>query len=245
LTIKQKFVVIYAMTLGEIPGPDIGRDELNARAIDQAHYAAEKLRGQVIDDAYEAVKKFLLDDAKALKELEAQGFPKGKEVSLYLLDDILSAPTQDGDFTRTVSLLLERNKEFAPDTVTEVEDDGYPHSNDDQLRIHTPVPNDYRMGQLDIPPPNVVYVERIIGGQEESHSYYAIRRDGMYEYEPMGGSGEEVIYDDFSDRVLWRRITRRVDSGLPILSAIVEDLINMDAVQQRTFTVGEAGVQDR
>jgi hypothetical protein len=242
LTICKKFVVIYSMTFKESQGPDAERAELNTRAIERAQDTAEKLRTEVIDLSFEAVKKFLQDDIEIMERLDESGFPEGEDVGFYVLLDTLSAPLKDGEYTRTLSVLLVRNDDISP--LFPEEEDGYPHSNDDQLRVYVPVPNDYILGESELPNTDEVYVERV-HEHEDSRSRYVISREGMYEYESIRDNGEEVIYDDFSDRVIWRRITRRVDSGLPILAVISEDLINMSAVPQRVITIGEPEVHDR
>lgn len=230
------------MTHGEQFGSDPHRAELNSRAIERAHDTAEALRNEVMDLAYEAVKKFLQDDISTLQELEDMGYPEGAEVTLYVLSDFLSAPKKEGQFTDTLSLQLGRDEEITP-TLIDV-NDGYPHSKADKLKIYVPVPEDYVVGTSEeIPVPDEIYVERIHDA-EDSRSRYVIRRDGMYEYESARDSGEEVVYDDFSDRVFWRRMTMRVDTGLPILSVIAEDLINMDVMPQRSFVIGKAEVHD-
>lgn len=229
------------MTFGEQYGPDAERTELNQRAIDRTNDAAEILRNEVIDLGFDAVKKFLQDDRELAEELEDADYPDGEEVGVYILTDLLSAPQKDGEFTLSLSLLLERDEDLIPNFVDDDEDS--PHSNDKQLRIFVPVPDDYQIGDDDFPKPDEIYVERIMEMHDTTR--YVIRREGMYEYESMKDSGEEVVYDDFSDKVLWRRMTRRVDTGLPILSVIAEDLINMNAKPQRVITIGEAEVRDR
>lgn len=221
-------------------GPDAERAMLNDRGIEHTKDAAEILRNGVIGLSFDAVKTFLEGDIEQAKKLEENGYPDGEEIEIYVLSDFLSAPSKDGEFTMALSLLWQRDEAMTLSFV-EVASDS-PHSNDSRLRVYIPVPDDYQIGEDDIPRPDEVYVERIIDDNDSSR--YVIRRDGMYEYESIKDTGEEVIYDDFSDRVLWRRMTRRVDTGLPILSVIAEDLINMTVIPQRVITVGEPEVRD-
>jgi hypothetical protein len=231
------------MTLGEIPGSNTGREELNAALREYLLAKAEEGRNQILTLGAQAVRFFLEQDHQTIADLEAKGFPEDEEVDIFVTDDYIAAPFIDDKPQRSLSILASPNQysmESGAKSLRESIAEGEEHV---RIRLYVPVPMDFHfMEDTEFPTPDELYVER----EEADGSIlrYAITKSDMYEYESAADGGEQVIHDELSEKVFWQRINLRVDSQAPAVMQLLEDITNLDVMPQRSWSPGEPEITE-
>ncbi|MDB5186225.1 MAG: hypothetical protein JWL85_748 [Candidatus Saccharibacteria bacterium] len=203
----------------ERSGADSDIMRVNETAAEAARSLAEKMRGQIIEQALEAVKGYLRRDLKTQTVLENGEYSDKSAMDIFVLADLLAGPSRQGDPQWCYTLELVRNGEDS-----EVED---------RLHVALPVPE----GLADFGPENLVLPEEIYlcyenPSQGKRVRYIVNRTGGIFEYETDPQTNDQIVQFDFSDPVAWQKLQLRVDTGLSLLGAINEDLINMHAKPQ-------------
>jgi hypothetical protein len=213
-------------------------EQLNRDSKETLLKEAERVRTEVIGMGFEAVRLFALRDRVAFKQWEEQDSPEGP-LQYYVLTDILAAPVRNNHI-HTWSILLVSEHDLGES------EDETPRT--ESLRIYIPVPenlsifDDYDTD--DLPKPDRIYFERQDATGKVTR--YDLSREHLLRYttaaDQLGGEDTHEE-DDFMKRIL-TTMAVRVDSRLPILAKIQEDMVNMKVVPQRYDLGGKAGTLD-
>ncbi len=209
---------------------EMGRETLETHASD--------LRKQLIAFSFNALKYLLR--AELAEAPKRAALPLGADIEQWVLkQDTLSAP-EDGSAAKTqatASFMVAKQVETVDDYV--------------RIRVHVPLgsarvetPDDIS----ELLPPEAVYVEHIDLDDEGDARVkrMAITPERIFEYTREGDPnalGDTIAGDDFGPD-LWESLSKRVDSGLPAISQVYEDIINADLAVQRITTVGETALVD-
>ncbi len=203
-------------------------ERLNLKAQEELLKAAQERRKEVINLAYEAVRLFLKRDQVIIKSLGESADEEPSTISLYVLEDFVAAPFQANDEPiRTFSLLFQPKDEV--------------WSRGDKLRVHV-VAGEFSLSDPELenlPVPNEIYTERI-DDRGDVLARHIISAAGIAAYIGAGDTpeGEQLLEADaFEERAA--AISRlRVDTGLPVITRLHEDMVNMKVVPQRVFIPG-------
>lgn len=224
------------MRYGEYAGSDQSREAVNAQIAEVARQGVHDFCTMMIASAYDRLREKLRLDAVELDLHELSGFPEDKEVITYVSPDKLYSPMYYGRPQETLTLLLEHNALIEE---TEEEHVG------DRLCIYIPVGREYvyptPLDPADVP--EEMYVEFIPGpASMEPPARYIIQHDGsdrdlrfnLYAYESAADGGEQVIYDNFSDRVISEAMQQRVPENVELAARLLRRIGNFSIVNQTT-----------
>lgn len=198
-------------------------NKLNEAGRDMLLEDAERIRGEVIDFSHQAVKLYLGIDIARLRESEGDGLSE-----FFVLIDLLESP--DYETRAMLTVRLESSRLNSPDSTP---------SSTDSLIIMYPVPNeldftDENFSVEDIPETDGVYFVKETNGTK---SYFAVVRKVAYEYVPTEIVDCDLLEGDI-DFGIAQLNGLTVKSGVPVLATLLEDLINMKGVAQRSFHRG-------
>lgn len=197
----------------------ISVDEFNMRGVEMSLEDAERTRLALVQYCSEAVLLFAEIDAGTENALSNGELEKSEDIRFFVEEDFLATPMLDGQLQRSLSLQLTNEKE----------DDSK-----QTLFLYMPIPDDIDLAPgtnlRSVPIPDVIYVEHRYG--DDIIKRYLISRTEVVEYVSAFDTGEEVIKDEFHPERLERLLLKRVDSWLPFLTRLREDVINMKTIPQ-------------
>lgn len=226
------------MKYGEFDGAAQSREAENAALVEAARDSVHRLCEQMIHSSFNQLRDRLAQDAAELEMYAVSGSPQGKSVDIYVSPDRLHAPAPDGDAPETLTLLLEHGPL--------VDDDEFEHFGD-RLRIYLPVASDYVYPEPleGADAPEEMYVEFMPGSAStEPHARYVILHDmndpqfrfNLYAYESATDGNEEIIHDDFSDKVMQDALFSRIPENVEVAGKLLRRLGNFDAVYQKSVS---------
>lgn len=196
-----------------------GREKLNKEATDTTERRAAEARRVLMDYANKAVHLFWEQDEAALADMEIRDVPAEESIGIYVLEDVIHAPIMEGKSTAAKTLLVVPNIENT-------------ENNEEYMRIYVALedsgelPSEERL-------PTAVYFER--ADRQGSVRRYAVSEEVIYEYVSAADTGKQEIMDEFHPDRLQKRLALWLDTGLPIVDKLTEDLINMRAIAQRVI----------
>lgn len=195
-------------------------EQLNRSATDGILEQAERERDSVVALVHRAVVLFAQRDQRSLAEAQP-----GDTINLYVLQDTIAGP--QGDDRSMLSLLFKHDESLSlPDR-------------QDQLVVYSPVDTDDPFSVMafdELPKPDEVFIERT--SESGTMARYVVSHAGIEAYISPSDDGEGGSELDAFDERLDAMLQRRVDTGLPFVSQLHEDLINMQVVPQREITFG-------
>ena len=202
------------------------REQFNTEGAQEVSATAEQIRSGAIDFAYKIMEARLQADHAAFEELEAQGFPEGRHVERFVLEDMRAAPLQEGDVPqRTFSIL------FIPRVLRE---------DAELLRVHIPVPDDVTLEDYTLPPLEEVdhiYLEYVKPGVIPRR--YVLDRRFMYEYVSAADVGEDQVLGSTEDIMRKAKQRPRTDDTILLATQARIDLIEMNVIPQRINRQGD------
>src|SRR5690349_17139609 len=155
----------------EFSAPRAEIERINDEAAEAARRVTAEICQQTLDTIYAGIQVHLKVDIGATKALETDTSQKSA-LSVYILEDILTAPRQEEQFVKTFSC------ELSPEAADKT-------SPSATMRIHMPT-GGLSLYEIespeDLPKPDEVYVE--IKQGKDNH-WYAISKHGMFEYIPL------------------------------------------------------------
>lgn len=203
---------------------------LNRRTTEALLEQARSSREEFISRSFDALQVFAQIDAAAFKETETEiGENDDPMFEPYVLEDVIIAPMKDNVPQRTLSLL------WVPDVALG-------QKGDEHMRIYFPVPDELDHLRESIPDKGYVFVE-----QKDKNGVILrtiVLPEGLYEYTSAADGGVQEIFDDMSDQMIRRRMSMRVDAGLPFIGQLMEDFANMHVAPQRFITDKNPRVTD-
>lgn len=215
------------------PGPEDDHNDdsvqrINDGAAIELLEQAVEIAGKIREYVHDGISHFLDNDRELTAKLSVTPPAQGEVTEWYILEDMLAAPTQDGQFQRCFSMKV-------------IDPDGSPEEGNDELVVYIPVPEGITLDEGVLPLPPRVYVEHAdINGEDKTR--YEIGGN-LRAYSAAADDGQEVTdVDLMSDEQT--NEDRRLKSGAPALAAILENLINMKAVPQRKIIEGDPKVYD-
>ncbi len=198
---------------------DINR--INERGAEKAAAAAQLLCKETVELAYDSIAVYLDADLKQRDRLRAANYPLGEVRGLFVLQDKLTAPRQDGEFQRTFSTRLEPI---------------VPRANHRYMKLHVPV-GETRIQTYEMPPKdsvNEVYVEMV--DREDTH-WYTVQRTGLYEYVPYVLQDEDSSV--LSDQGIWQWVNDRIPENIETVTTLLRRAVNWQTVPQRIEPIQE------
>ena len=202
-------------------GPDIDRERLNMRAVETALAEAGRIRSQLIEFGHAAIVAFAQKDQIVERAIDEGHVAANDIVVTFVREDLVAALGQDKEPVRAFSLLLNRDAEIG-------------QAGHDKLRIYMPVPIDVAEGRIfdpeKLPTPDSLYIEETT--EDGKVVRHAVTKSQLFEYESAHDTEIEVIKDDLHPDRIWKLLSVRLDSGLPYLTRLYEDLVNMKVVPQ-------------
>lgn len=219
---------------------DMARDELNAQGKEIAFEEAERMRDKVIQFGHTAIKAFARIDQITQRRLDNGRLTQGDVFKFFVQEEMVSIFMEGDKLVRVFTLLLEPDFDDAAveeETARESEDTKVAKKG---LRILMPAANDVELrGQYDLedlPESDALYIEYIM--EDGSITRHAVTKQELFDYESAYDGGEQVIKDEFHPDNFWRLVTTRLDSGLPFLTSLYEDFVNMRTIPQSEQIVG-------
>lgn len=196
-------------------------NRLNEQGRDMLLGETEKMRKEVISFAHQAIKLY--------SGIDKRGNNEDGPIELFILAEALERPELEGRMSLT--LRLEPSIIRAP-----VESDPT-----QSLTILYPIPDelDFTAPDFDpeeLPIPDVVYFVRELDGLK---SYFAVVREVAFDYVPVYTFPDQNRLPESGQEINFILDGLTVQSGLPILAELLEDLINMKGVLQRKVSPGE------
>lgn len=190
---------------------------LNQETTESAEAAAEILRSQVIDIAVNHVRAMLEVDRGISLLVEAGLAAIGEEIPIHVFHDTLAVHYEEGKPIQTRSALLERNPDRG-------------QYGKDKLRIH--VPCDENSNPIEHP--DRIFVQRI--AEDETVISFAIHRAKFYNFTPgaLSPDGQDRLSSDED----FDRILLLIDTHMPDITELFEDLGNMRIIPQLQHKVG-------
>lgn len=209
------------MTSPETPQFSDPVDRLNAEGRESILEDARRMRQNIIGSAFEATQEFLLIDAIKLRNSNEAASTASKHTFFTGRQYIFALPVSQ-DVITVETLLFIPNQELG-------------QTGKHKLMTYIPIPSDFSVDKYDeisaLPRPDFVIFERIDERGESQH--WALNEERCYPIE-LRKSAEEII-PEFDAEELAREMSKRVDSGMKILSDFYEDMINMKVVPQIEF----------
>ena len=205
----------------EDEGPDVS--DLNTQATHELLNQTEEMARKIVGLVHEAVVIYLEADRKLEEQINETPLAEGAVADFYITEDYLGTPQADGNFQRCLKAKLQ-----AQDV------GGMITRGNDELVVRLPISDDVTVQEGEVPRPANVYIEHTnVHGDNTS---YAVGESGFNAFIAMSDSGEEVTeFDIFQDRIE----DSRVDTGLPTMAALLQNLINMKLVHQRRIIGGD------
>lgn len=199
---------------------------LNREGVDTLLEAAERIRGTIMGLVVKAVRSAVQQDQINRSQLNHPSQFGSRGVEQYVLVDYLAAPFENELATPCVSIRLDRNKDLG-------------QQGDDSLYLYVPEPENFVVTisePEELPDPEVVFLKRIDSNGVILESY-KITADGARKY--IGPADypdrDQEIEGDTYDETMAGTLTKRVDSRLPVLTEIAEDIVNMKLVPQGSY----------
>lgn len=222
--------------------PDVS--ELNQAATRELAEKSAETCAAIVAYVTHAMGVFLDEDRKLDEAALIVGVQEGAVLDYYILEDMLAVPeeaTAEG---------AEIEPAFQSSLVMKLRlQSGATASGSDELLVHVPVPASFNFTADPIPPSSGVYIEhRNIHGDK---TRYAISETGFSAYTTLSDGGQVTEFDTIEDLVGGESdpstvkmgdgmFYKRVDSGLPALASIYENLVNMEVVPQRRIVAGQS-----
>lgn len=200
-------------------GEEISR--INERGAEKAALAAQLLCRETVELAFDSVELYLQADFEQHDRLKKERYPTGEVRGYYVLQDKFTAPRSDGNFQRTYSIRLEPTAKTIHGHFMKL------HVPVGAMNIHT-----YEMPAKETV--NEVYIEATDG--EDVH-WYAVQKNGLYEYIPHVRQDEESSV--LSDQGIWEWINDRIPENGETIMRILRQAVNWGVVPQRIEPVQE------
>lgn len=212
------------------PDPESQRQQFNAEGARLVEEKARQTRLDLIKYATRIVIWRAAEDKIALDSIEQ--LPQGENTTLgiHTTVDVLHGLVNDETVTETQTLKWTRE-----DSLNQ---EGYK-----ELVVYIPLDTQGKLPDIDVDEsaqveeaqlPDEIYLA--ITDQDDVVSRYVLAKDGIQQYISAGEAGEQEVFDELHPAIWQQRLRRRVDTGLPLTDQILEALINMDTVPQRTIS---------
>jgi hypothetical protein len=201
--------------------------ELNTRASQElAEISVDTIKA-MIEFMHQGLVRFLEIDRALDGKIADEPLVAGQQAEYYVLEDFLAAPTEDGEPQWCMSLKLQNTREKA-DFDKRI----------NELRVYLPVPEDVTVLEGEVAMPEKIFIEYAnIDGENER---FSVGLDGFTVYSALQ-DGEEVTEHDILEGL---DSQKRVDTGLPTLAYLFENLVNMTVVPQRRISVGDENTEN-
>lgn len=220
--------------------PDVS--ELNEAATRELAEKSAETCAAIVTYVRNALTVFLDEDRKLDELARMVGVQEGEVLDYYILEDMLAVPED------TTAEAADVQPAFQPSLVMKLRSSrGEVTSGSDELLVYVPVPESFNFGVDPVPPTAGVFIEhRNIQGDK---TRYAISEMGFSAYSTLSDGGQVTEFDttgDLGDELtddtvrMADGLYKRVDSGLPALAKIYENLVNMEVVPQRRIVAGQS-----
>jgi hypothetical protein len=217
------------MTHPEHPEIAVDIAAINAQAAQELYERSIEAARSIVSLVHKATVFYAAKDKDLLETLEILGPAPGETHDLYVLQDMLAAPQDANTFTWCLSLRLRGNN---PDTEQAVREGS------NELFLYLPVPEKLDIRKDVIPLPTNVYIEHTNPMGDKTR--YQIGEMGVSAYSALVDGEEVTEFDLFEERFEYAQA--KVDSGLPMLAALEQNLVNMQTVPQRRLVFTEDDV---
>lgn|GEM_PF-6165071 len=201
---------------------DAFREKFNQDSQARIEHDAQELREYLIGLAFHAVQSLAQLDLVTREQAKI-----GDEVKVHIEDERNAGPVEETGSSRRTLVFM----------VQDGEGDGA-----ERISVHTPVAEEDNTSTLEairqIAPPDRIFIIRshLEGNQDLPYERCVIRQDKVYGYEEFDEeAGVQRTEGHDLDPDSLRRFSQRVDSRVPDLSQIDEDLTNWTLVPHRTY----------
>jgi len=210
-----------------------GVDELNSKTRERLLEEAASIRKQIIDLAFNALKIYLAIDQKKILDLGEEQGVVGQLAEHYVMADIIQRPEQEDRLCLTFRL-----EDY--DTADPLSDD-FETGPVRSIDIYVPIPEgiDFTSEEFDVgllKSPEVVYMAR---NSEDEAVRFAIGLNEVSAYIPEAIDGVPTDEFDAIQERLYATESKVVESGLPMLTKLLEDMVNMRVVVRTRYIIGE------
>lgn len=197
---------------------------LNEAGRDRLLEETNQMREMVMSFAHSAVKLYLGVDLA-----RNSGENSGQATEYFVLAELLERPDEEARMSLTVRL---------ESSIQDPEQNSTPR---DSLTISYPIPDEMDISTAgsnpqDLPPADVIY---FIYDKDGVKIHVSVKAGATNFYIPPDLTGPQVDEYDASNEILEGMEGKTVQSGLPLLAGLYEDLINMKGVVQRSVEPGQ------
>lgn len=199
----------------------VSPEKLNVEGRDRLLAEANRVREMIVTFAHECLKLYLgIDRTRNIDVTE-----KGEEAEFYVLAEVLDLPDQEPHLALTVR--LERSFKPEGDDPTT------------SLTIHHPIPENVNFTDDNFNPSELPKPERVYFVYEKDgvKSHFAVGEEIAYFYVPSDTTAPQIDEIDAMAEIEEGAQGGAVQSRLPFLAGLYEDLINMKGVVQRRFVI--------
>lgn len=189
---------------------------LNSRASQELAEISSDTIKAMIEFMHDGLVHFLEQDRELDAKIAEDFSTAGTSGDYYVLEDFLAAPMEDGAPQWCFSLKL-RNLNERADIDRRIE----------ELSVYFPVPETVTVTEGEVDLPSTIFIE--LTDADGDSMRYSVGESGFTVYSALS-DGEEISEFDLLEDL---ESQKRVNTGLPALSYLFENLVNMTVVPQR------------
>jgi hypothetical protein len=202
--------------------PDVSA--INEQASTELTDLSLEMRKEILSFVHKAFVTFLQKDRETIAEADRGLLPDQSVQYTYVTEDFLAVPGEMGTEQLALSLKLKPPLK---------DSEGLEIIGPKPMFMYVPVPHEFSYETDPLPFTEDAYIEQV--SRDEEKIRYVIKPHSVSAYSTKSDGQEVTEYDLVAES----DVTKRIDSGLPILAKIYENLVNMDIVPQRGFIVGQ------